>query len=418
MRRNYSILFFVITFFFKAQSQGAGHTDFIVSARFLADGKTLITESFDSTIRIWDAMTGKELARIPIDIKLRIMHAEFSPDQSRIFTFPLKGKPALWNASTGTQTALLSKPPKTILSGAFSFDNKKLVVVDEYQKAYLYDANTGRKMKSPKEAKFSPNFARFSPDGKILYTLTYDAEDHLYYYTFWSAKKGGHLGAFTINFSRSSDFPDSLPFSKDGKRVLVYFNSAATVIRDPYSGKEKGRLDGYSYAVKTASFYCNDAYIITTTDDNACQVWSNNANGNKMLYTVKGITFNSFHISSSVHVAADQKTLVTIHDKSLQSRNVETSALLNEFKGHTGKITSFEFSPSDSAGAQRVITASDDRTAKVWDLKTGKLLFSLEGHENVLREAHFSPDGRLIVTITGNVIRTWDARTGRLIARM
>jgi len=51
---------------------------------------------------------------------------------------------------------------------------------------------------------------------------------------------------------------------------------------------------------------------------------------------------------------------------------------------------------------ERIVTASVDNTAKIWDAKTGQELFTLTGHDDVVRSAAYSPDGRRIVTADGD----------------
>jgi tRNA A-37 threonylcarbamoyl transferase component Bud32 len=63
-------------------------------------------------------------------------------------------------------------------------------------------------------------------------------------------------------------------------------------------------------------------------------------------------------------------------------------------KGHTNIVTSASFSPDGT----RIVTASGDKTAKVWDAKTGTETFTLKGHTGQVRSAAFSPDGTRIVT--------------------
>jgi WD40 repeat protein len=62
-----------------------------------------------------------------------------------------------------------------------------------------------------------------------------------------------------------------------------------------------------------------------------------------------------------------------------------------------------------------VVTASDDKTARVWDARTGEPVtppLPLEGHGHV---AAFSPDGRRVLTGGGNAARVWDAATGAFV---
>jgi WD40 repeat protein len=72
----------------------------------------------------------------------------------------------------------------------------------------------------------------------------------------------------------------------------------------------------------------------------------------------------------------------------------------------------------DAAGA-RVLTVGEDREAKVWDARTGKLVFNLVGHDGPLSDGWFSPDGMRIITASHDgTARWWDARTGSGIATL
>jgi WD40 repeat protein len=76
-------------------------------------------------------------------------------------------------------------------------------------------------------------------------------------------------------------------------------------------------------------------------------------------------------------------------------------------KGHTGFVFSASFSPDGSL----VVTASLDKTAKVWDAKSGAEVLTLKGHTGSLSSASFSPDGLRVVTGSDDkTARVWDAR--------
>ena len=78
-------------------------------------------------------------------------------------------------------------------------------------------------------------------------------------------------------------------------------------------------------------------------------------------------------------------------------------------------MLSAAFSPD----GQRIVTASDDNSARIWDAATGKQIAALQGHTDRVRSAAFSPDGRRIVTASDdNTARIWDAATGKQIAAL
>jgi WD40 repeat protein len=81
---------------------------------------------------------------------------------------------------------------------------------------------------------------------------------------------------------------------------------------------------------------------------------------------------------------------------------------------HTGALLHAEFSPD----GRRVVTASKDGTARVWDATTGQAVGPPLRHGDGIwiRHAAFSPDGRRVVTAGGDgQARVWDTDTGRPI---
>jgi WD40 repeat protein/tRNA A-37 threonylcarbamoyl transferase component Bud32 len=68
-----------------------------------------------------------------------------------------------------------------------------------------------------------------------------------------------------------------------------------------------------------------------------------------------------------------------------------------------------------SADNKRLLTGSNDRTGRLWDLGTGKELFALEGHTQGLLFTLFHPDGKHLVTASfDGTVRVWDAETGKV----
>lgn len=92
-----------------------------------------------------------------------------------------------------------------------------------------------------------------------------------------------------------------------------------------------------------------------------------------------------------------------------QEVSVEPTVTLD---AHLGTLLSATFSKDGS----KVLTASADRTAKIFDAYTGTMLQSFEGHGDFVSSAAFSPDEKRVLT-TGfdNTIRLWDAETGALL---
>ncbi|SEE86480.1 WD-40 repeat-containing protein [Rhizobiales bacterium GAS191] len=79
-------------------------------------------------------------------------------------------------------------------------------------------------------------------------------------------------------------------------------------------------------------------------------------------------------------------------------------------RGHHDGIRSAAFSPNGS----RVVTASKDKTARLWDAATGNPIAILSGHLGEVESAAFSPDGARVVTVADDkTARVWDGTTGK-----
>ena len=116
-------------------------------------------------------------------------------------------------------------------------------------------------------------------------------------------------------------------------------------------------------------------------------------------------------VSSASFDPRGSRIVVAAH-KTADVRDARTGVSVR-LRGHDAAVTDARF----SSDGMRVVTASKDRTARIWDARTGQTLAVLRGHRGPVTFAVFSRDGSRVLTASedgrGGL---WSMRTGKRIA--
>jgi len=108
-------------------------------------------------------------------------------------------------------------------------------------------------------------------------------------------------------------------------------------------------------------------------------------------------------------------------DKTVKLWDIRSRRLLRTLEGHTDSVTCIAFSPGD---ARIAASGGSDATIRIWDIVDGRELKVIHGHKNYVASIAFSPNGRMIVSGGGagphapymdKVVRLWDVSTGNLL---
>ena len=117
-------------------------------------------------------------------------------------------------------------------------------------------------------------------------------------------------------------------------------------------------------------------------------------------------------MSTAVFSPDGTQVVTASQDRTARIWETASGRLLQTLKGHTDNVWGAVFSPDGG----RVLTASRDDTARIWDAGIGRLLRTLTGHTNSVSSALFSPDGKLVVTAGFDMTaRIWETASGRLL---
>ena len=132
---------------------------------------------------------------------------------------------------------------------------------------------------------------------------------------------------------------------------------------------------------------------------------------NRLLASLKG---HQTWVSGAVFSRDGKRILTASGDGTARIWDASNGNVLTELRGHTMQINTATFSPD----GKYVVTASDDNTARIWDVSKCSPecpFIELIGHTQRVGFASFSPDGTRVATASDDgTTRVWDAKTGQL----
>jgi WD40 repeat protein len=367
-----------------------GHTADIYSVDFDREGRRLLTSaaSADSTARIWNVDSGKEIARLDHAAmeggKTTVSYARFSRDNKRIVTTTYRkdGEIYIWDA-VPLLDAKIGSGPLVATKPLVTFNNHHARVTT----------------------------AAFSPDGKMVASGGHDNMVRL-----WDPATGKELTEHPL--ARHTERIRSLSFNANGGQLLSTSDDGTAILWDLLAAQQPDAAMGAGFIralVHATGETLHDGDLspsgnlaATVGNDKFIRVWD----------VTTGLELASqIHPDSVMDVSfIDDDRLVTVcNDSAIRfwflgnaaEENVGSShpaaeavrmlRLMATQRGHNGWIRDVAVSPD----RRFIATCGDDRSARYWKLPPGGEVAVLGApeFESWAADAHVAKNGRLIAFV-------------------
>lgn len=393
-----------------------GHVGPVKSATFSPDSKFIVTAGADRRARVWIASTGRSLAELRGHTD-KVMSAAFSPDGKWVITAG-DMTARVWAWQSLPILHVLHRYTSSIGSIAFSLDGKKVVTAGD-RTAHVWKTSTGESLLVLKEHTGPVWMAVFSPDGKFVATTSQsEASDDTA--RVWDVSTGSELHVLRGH----TGWAGRPVFSPNSKYLVTTGQDGTARVWDVSTGNALHVLRGHTGSILRVAFSPDGQRVVTTGEERA-QVWE--VSSGRRLSVLGTCTEENKErgLCHSVQQGHTQPTvgasfspsgefvITASQDGTARVWDVSTGQNLAELRGHTGVVTSAKFSPD----GKWVVTASLDNMALAWNAASGEIATELSGHADGVESAAFSPDGKFILTVSKDkTAQLWEASTGRSIA--
>ena len=339
-----------------------GYMSAVLSVVFSPDGTTLASGNWDGTVRLWDVTTGTLKATLEGHTD-EVNIVVFSPDSTTLAT--ASGSPSsvdtvvdLWDVATGTLKNTLEGHTSTVWSVVFSPNGTTLASASWDDTVRLWDVATGT-LKNRLEHTRGVRSTVFSPDSMTLASGSDDGAVRLWDVTTGTLKNTlkGHEDVLIVPDVFSTNPVWSVDFSPDGTTLASGYENADILLWDVASGTLKNTLREHTYIVNNVIFSPDGTTLATESRDDTIRLW-----------------------------------------------DVTSGTLKATLEGHTtGVFQSITFSPDGSTlasnrGGNPALSSEGDTVVRLWDVASGTLKNTLEGHTSVVQSIDFSPDGTTLAS--------------------
>jgi WD40 repeat protein len=379
----------------------------ILSLAYSGDGGRLAVLQDSGTVRIQDTRSGTW--GLPIHLPAFKPHKvnrfgqliALNRDGSRLVCPDGPNRLAVWDTNLGTRLRSMEAAHADVIRTVAMAPVGSVVASGGGDSAiFLWDMETGKKIRSFNRHTHTVRCLTFSPDGKRLYSAGNDSVAHG-----WEVENGKLI----MHIRGAYGLVSTIATSADGKTLALGNESSIIHVIDAFTGAPLRTIIGHGNLVRAVGFTPEGNRLVSASWDGTLRVWNLRENQDVLrLNTKESARCIAFSPDGTLLASGGNDHL--IHLWSLPGgQEVKT------LEGHTKNVLSLCFHPD----GQTIASAAEENRVGLWDLKTQERIRWLKGPGGPVHRICYSPDGTRLYGIGANgTALEWDLQTGALTRKV
>jgi WD40 repeat protein/serine/threonine protein kinase len=351
---------------------------------FSPDGRLLVFGT-GNNIRIWDMETGLE-KRVLRGSTGNIMSLRFLPDGQHLVSACEFGRPLLWNINRPDKLQTLRGFSQGIKSIAVSSDSRWVAVgsADFFEPArpsevIVFDLASQKPLMPPLEHPQGVTSLTLPADGRFLVTGCWDGSARVF-----SMPEGRLLRTLTNALSRNGG---NLVLSPDGRSLVTCGGTPRQMaVWDTLSWEAKPLLNQIQGGPMGFAFSPDGSLLATPFNWWSTIIWNMPAGATNTV-----IRFNQSRGSA---FSADGSMLAIYGFFDIELFQAKTWKHLGTLKGHEHVVNQVAFAPD----GKTLASAGIEGALRLWSVPGGEAITALYDHLNSVEAVAFTPDGRWLIS--------------------
>jgi len=308
---------------------------------------------------------------------------------------------------------------------SWSEDDKLLVTASDDATSIVWSMQSGKMLKKHDDHSDYCRDVVFAPKGTAMVSTSDDLSAYLY--------SNATDASPAKNIGGHEEWIMAVDWSKDGKYILTADNGGQIILNATKTGDQT-----YFNAVNVETAWVdidfspdNKHFLATSLEELTLYQIGSSEPVSRILITGMGDNTSVKNNSDSelaletilnaklptatrLFFSPDKEKLGIINSEyKLEVINMITGQLLYTIEQHEDWVRNIAWSKN----GQYLATASDDMMVGVWNAETGEMLHFLSGHEDWVRDVDFAPDSKTLLSVGDDgVVRAWDVETGNQLS--
>lgn len=392
------------------------HTEGLRSIRFGKDGKALATGGVDMAIRVWRTSDWK-MTHLLEQHTSAVYDLDFSPDGKSLLSAGYYDyRIRHWDLTTGLQLNSFynyrgdtSSGSYAVFAVAFSPDGKTFATGSNDNFVKIWSFGTGKVEHAMSGHSSHIWSVAYSPDGKLLVSAGNDRVARV-----WDTATGTLITTLNNPMTTSDGYVYSAAFSKDGKQIILSGGSDQRIYfwdveKKDYVYKSTALL--HSSSVYTVRFHPSGTMALSVGFDQYLRVW--NLGTTPALRSAHDIGADPLYRWIQ-HPNGKQVWVCSANEPDIGLWDLSQNKQIQRWTGHTQGVRALALSPDK----QWLVSASSDRSLRIWNVSTGKLTKTIDqAHTLPINHLTFRPGGTPWFASAGDdgAVKLWDISTGTLL---